>query len=289
MGSFFKNQSYLVGVGSYDLLLGLDALKEAAPDVPLFLAGEKGLPGSAEFRLGGWGLGPIGDTGGRVRIVFLAQKAPGGAPAPDPVKSFREEVAAHPAEGYIVAGQFNPETISGLIGVSDKIVAVVGQWRAEVTTLPQRSGDKWLLFLGDRGRRSCEFRLSRHQKKWVALPTIAYLGADVPADASVQKEAALALDEAAKANGEALAKGAKPPIEGKAYLGSQACQKCHPEAFKKWSASAIFGHKGPRHRSSGAEPGLPRLPRDGHGRAWRLSAGEGRSVRYPMRDVPRAR
>jgi len=234
MGSFFKSQGYLVGVGSYDLLSGLGALKEAAPDVPLFLAGEKSLPGSAEFRIGGWGVGPIGDRGDRLRVVFLAQTAPGGAPVPDPVKSLREELAVHPAEGYIVVGQFKPETVPKILELSPKLVAVVGQWRVEVTSVAQRSGDTWVLYLGDRGRRSAEFRLSRHQGKWVALPTVAYLGPDVAADISVQKEMVDVLDRAAKANGEALAKGAKPPTPGKAYVGRQACEKCHTEAFKKW-------------------------------------------------------
>jgi len=237
IGSFFKSQGYLVGVGSYDLLLGLGALNGAAPGVPLFLSGDRSLPGSVEFRLGGWGVGPIGEKGGRLRLVFLAQTAPGGAPAPDPIKSLREELAAHPAEGYIVVGQFNAAAVPEMLKESPKLVAIVGQWRADVTSAPQRTGETWVLYLGDRGRRSAVLRLSWSQNNWTALPTVAYLGPEVMSDAAVEKEVAGALEEVSRENRAALARIAKPPLQGKAYVGSQACSRCHPEAFEKWSST----------------------------------------------------
>jgi hypothetical protein len=237
MGSFFKREGYLVGIGSYDLLLGLSALKEAAPDVPLFLAGAKSLPGSVEFRLGGWGVGPIGDRGARMRVIFLAETAPGGASAPDPVKSMREEVARHPAEGYIVVGQFKPETVTALVKESPKLLAVIGQWRVEVTSAPQRAGPTWLVFMGDRGRRSAELKVWRHQGGWEALPRFAYLGPDVTEDKKVEEEVTKVLREASGVNEAALASTVKPPLKGKAYVGSVTCSKCHRAAFEKWSST----------------------------------------------------
>jgi len=237
LGRFFKREGYLVGVGSYDALLGLDELKKDAPGVPLLGAGQQGLEGSAEFRLGGWGAGVIGDRGSRLRVVFVAQTAPGGSPVPDPVESLREEIARRPAEGYIVAGQFAPRYVPELIKVSQKLVAIFGVWRTEVTSAPQKVGETWVVYLGDRGRRCAEFRLSSRGSQWTGFPSVEYLGPDLKSDPAVENEAKGVLQEVSSVNAAALEKAAKPAAPGKAYIGSAACAKCHEAALTKWGST----------------------------------------------------
>ena len=238
MGRFFAREGYLVGLGSYDLLLGIPALREAAPGVPLYLAGEKGLPGSKEFRLGGWGWGPIGDQGARLRVIFLAETAPGGVSIGDPLEAYRREVAEHPSERTIVVGQLSPKTLTELFKMQPPPLLVVAQWQTDVTSMPQAVGPSWVLFMGDRGRRSATARIQWTGKEFNVLPTIRYLGPEVASVPAVEREVAQVLDQVAAVNKAALAKLSHPAAPGRAYVGSAGCKTCHAEAHKTWSLSS---------------------------------------------------
>ena len=238
MGRFFAREGYLVGLGSYDLLLGLPALRAAAPGVPLYLAGEPGLAGSKEFRLGGWGLGPFGGKGARLRVIFLAETAPGGVSIGDPLKALRAEMAAHPAEGTIVVGQLSPQTLTKVVEVQPAPLLVVAQWQTDVTSMPQAVGSHWVLYMGDRGRRSATAKVEWTGKAFNVLPTIRYLGPEVASEPSVSREVAQVLDQVAAVNKAALAKLSRPAAPGRAYVGSAGCKTCHAEAHKRWSLSS---------------------------------------------------
>jgi hypothetical protein len=237
MGRFFEEQGYVVGLGSYDLLLGLDAIRAAAPRVPLHLAGLEGVPGSEEYRLGGWGIGPVGDRGARLRMVFLAETAPEGAPAPDPLASFAKEAAAHPAEGYLVVGQVSPFTVEKLVREHPQILAAVCQWRSDVTSVPQRAGEAWIVYMGDRGRRLAELSVTRKESGWECLAMIAYLGPGTSSEPAEEAEVKEVLRRVEEKNRAELARASKPPVEGARYVGSDACKACHPAAYARWSVS----------------------------------------------------
>lgn len=237
MGRFFAREKTLVGLGSYDLLLGRETFAQAAPGVPLLLAGQPGMPGSVEFRLGGWGVGPLGEQGARLRMIFLAETAPGGVKLTDPLPVLRAEIAAHPAEGYIVAGQLSPATIAAILKETPNVVAVVAQWQTQVTTVPQRVGSTSIFLIGDRGRRYVALGVKRRPSEWETFPQIAYLGPDSPSDPAVQREALATLDEVARVNKEALAKLGKPPAAGRSYLGHDSCKGCHSRAHDAWAPS----------------------------------------------------
>jgi hypothetical protein len=237
MGRFYRREGFLVGVGSYDLLLGLKALRSAAPEVPLLLAGQEGLPGSREFRLGGWGVGPLGNHGGILRLVVLAETAPGGAPLPDPIQAFADERQAHPADGYLIAGQLSPKTVGAILKAAPDVLAVIAQWQSDVTSVPQQAGTHWVLYVGDRGRRSATVDVAWRNGRWSVLPTIAYLGPDIPSDPVTEMEVSGVLGQVQAANRSALAKLETEPRQGLRYVGADACKACHGEIHKKWALS----------------------------------------------------
>ncbi len=239
MGSFFLREHYLVGIGSYDLLLGLDKVREAAPGVPLYLAGYEGLKGSQEFHLGGWGVGPLGDSGARLRLVFLGESAPGGTTLKDPLWALATEETAHPADGYVVVGQFGPKTAARVLKSSSKVLAIVGQWGTEVTSRPQKARQAWVIYIGDRGRRASTLQVTRTGNEWSLLPTVTYLGPETRSDPKMKEEVAGVLDEVSKVNKAALAKLANPPGKGRRYMGAAWCATCHVAAHKTW---ALSGH-----------------------------------------------
>ncbi len=239
MGRFFLREHYLVGIGSYDLLLGLKTIRAAAPDVPLYLAGYEGLKGAKAFHLGGWGVGPIGDAGATFRLVFLGESAPGGATLKDPVWALAQEESAHPADGYVVVGQFGPKTASRIIKSSSRVLALVGQWGTEVTTRPQKARKTWVMYLGDRGRRAATLQVTRSGGEWSVLPTITYLGPETHSDPKVEKEVNAVLDRVSQINKAALAKLVEPPVKGRLYMGAAWCARCHKAAHKTW---ALSGH-----------------------------------------------
>ena len=86
------------GLGSYDLLLGPEALGMAAPGRGgLFAAGREAYPGGRRsFRLGGGSLGPFSWGGKTLRLVFLSQSAPGGTAWPTHWRCWRGTSASTP-------------------------------------------------------------------------------------------------------------------------------------------------------------------------------------------------
>ncbi len=240
MGRFFDRWRCRVGIGSYDLLLGLKALHGYTPGgAKLFLAGNPSLPGSEEFHLGGWGVGPIGEYGARLRLVFLEKTAPGGVKLGDVLKVFKAEAGAHPAEGYIVTGQFPPATAGKLLKANPDIIAIVAQWQSIVTTIPQKAVGAWVLYIGDRGRRASVVKVSRLGKHWSLLPAIAYLGPSTPSDAGIAKEVKAVLGRVEAVNRKALASLKKPLLKGeRGYVGAKRCGGCHASAYVLWKKSS---------------------------------------------------
>lgn len=237
MGRFMAREGYLVGLGSYDLGLGLDALRTAAPGVPLLLAGQKGMDGSVEYRLGGWGWGPVRGGGARLRLVVLAETAAEGAALPDPLAAFAQEKAAHPADAWVVVGQLSPNSVTRIFKSSPDVLAVVAQWEVNVTSKPQESAKRWLIYLGDRGRRAATLKVRWTGTRWAINPDIAYLGPETPSDPAVEGEVAAVLAKVEAVNRGALSRLGSPAVSGAAYMGASACLPCHAKAHALWAAS----------------------------------------------------
>jgi hypothetical protein len=238
MGRFFEGTGTCVGLGGYDLLLGPEALRFAAPGVDLFVAGRPAYRGSKEFRLGGWGWGAWAFGGQTLRVVFLSQTVPGGAPLADPVTILAKELRAHPGDRVMVVGQLDPETVRNLLNVEPAILMVAAQWGTSVTTLPQQAGaNRWVLFLGDRGRRAATVRVAWSSGQWEVLPQIRYLGPEIPADPKVAAEVAGVIGEVEAVNERALKGLSHAPSADRAFSGASRCAPCHAEAYRRWAAS----------------------------------------------------
>lgn len=238
MGAFFKRTGTLVGLGSYDLLIGPEALRMAAPGVATYLAGREGQRSSKEFLLGGWSFGPFHGGGKRLRLVFLSQSAPGGALLADPLTVLARELRERPADAVVVVGQLAPETVATILKVEPAVRLVAAQWGTTVTSQPQDVGaGRWLVYLGDRGRRMATARVAFSSGTWQILPQVRYLGPDSPSDPEVEREVQAVLKEVDAANAQALSSGASPAPSGGAYLGAGACAPCHAGAHKKWGLS----------------------------------------------------
>jgi len=235
---FFEEQRYgIVGIGGYDLLMGLDSLKALSGGLPLTLAGTETLPGSREYELGGWGIGAIGRRGIRFRVAILAETPPGGARLPDPVDAFRKERDTHPCEGWIVMGEIRPETAEVLLKEFPDVIAIAAQWRGIITSTPQNALDRWVVYLGDRGRRVCTLEVSRRGGTLRTWPNVRYLASDMPSDEALAAKVEGVLDEVASMNREALKAQSMPPGEWNRYVGSEACGRCHGEEYRKWAKS----------------------------------------------------
>lgn len=238
MGRYYKETGTLVGLGSYDLLLGPEALRMAAPGVEVFSAGREAYPGSKVFRLGGGSLGPFSWGGKTLRLVFLSQSAPEGAPMADPVAVLARELREGPADKVVIVGQLAPETVANLLKVEPAILLVVAQWGTSVTTQPQSAGaDRWLIYLGDRGRRMATARVAFSDGTWQAMPQVRYLGPEVPSDGPTATRVEQTLQAVSNANAEALARMAVPADGAASYTGAAACGTCHAEAYRVWSLS----------------------------------------------------
>ncbi len=235
MGRFFKREGVLLGLGGYDLLLGPEALHLFVPGVEKYLAGRKAYPGSKEFRLGGWGVGPMGATAARLRLVFVSETPPEGAPMGDPLEAFESEIREHPADGYVVTGNLSTGAVGRLLNAHPDILAVVAQWGTQVTTTPQRVRDTWVLWIGDRGRRAATLTVVREKGRWSALPGIFYLGPEIPSDPEVEAEVQKTLASVEAYNRQALDLITRPAPPGKGYAGAAACAVCHPGAHAVWA------------------------------------------------------
>lgn len=238
MGAFFKRTGTLAGVGSYDLLLGPEALRLAAPGVETFLSGREGWKSSKEFILGGWSFGPFHRGGKRLKLVFLSQSAPGGVPLADPLMVLARELREHPADGVVVTGQLAPETVAAILKVEPAVLLVAAQWGTTVTSQPQEAGSgRWLMYLGDRGRRMATARVAYSSGTWQILPQVRYLGPDTPSAPAVESEVAAVLKEVDATNARSLESLAVAPTPESTYLGAEACARCHAEAYQKWGLS----------------------------------------------------
>jgi hypothetical protein len=238
MGRFFERTGTWVCLGGYDLLLGPEALRLAAPGVKPYLAGRPAYRGSKDLWLGGWGWGSWAYGGRRLRVVFLSQTVPGGAPMEDPLKALAREVEARPSDRVMVVGQLSPETVRSLLQVEPAVLLVAAQWGTSVTTLPQQAGpNRWVLFLGDRGRRAATVRVAWSSGHWEVLPQIRYLGPDTPSDPVVAAEVAGVLREVETVNEGALERMSREPVVGRAFVGASRCAPCHAEAHRRWSGS----------------------------------------------------
>lgn len=235
MGDFFNRHRYLVGIGGYDLLLGKKRLNAyCGKGAECFLAGNPAFQGSKEYRVGGWGIGPIGPEGARLRLVFLAGSVSGGVALPDPVEALKKEIKAHPADGYVVMGQFSPETISGIVETRAPIIAVAGQWMSTITSIPQEAKDRVVVYIGDRGRRASVLKVSRLVDKWSVLPSIFYLGKNVPSDKKVEGEVSRVLKKVNEVNASALANSSRESAGSDGYVGAKECGRCHTRQYDFW-------------------------------------------------------
>ncbi len=237
VGDYFSRNGYLVGVGGYDLELGIEKLRALSAKSRFFLAGQKSLEPGESLRLGGWGLGAIGDKGALLRVVFLSQTPPGGATLPDPLETFREERKKHPADGFVIFGSIAPETVAALHAEFPDLIAVVATWQADVTTMPQRAGDTWIIFNGDKGRRYTNLEIRWNGRRFEAWPEGGYLGPEAPSDPAVQAEVQKVLDQARAIDQSALDKLRGAVKSARSYVGSAACASCHQDAHKSWSLS----------------------------------------------------
>jgi|WetSurMetagenome_2_1015567.scaffolds.fasta_scaffold119665_1 hypothetical protein len=238
MGRYFKETGTLVGLGSYDLLLGPEALRMAAPGVDLFAAGREAYPGGKTFRLGGGALGPFSWGGKTLRLVFLSQSAPGGAPMADPLAVLARDLREHPADKLVVVGQLAPDTVRNLLKVEPSVLLVVAQWGTSVTGLPQDAGSgRWVIYMGDRGRRVATARVAFSSGTWQILPQTRYLGPDEPSDTAMATRVAETLKAVSAANADALERTVRDPGPSPAFVGAVACKSCHAEAYRVWSLS----------------------------------------------------
>jgi len=237
MGDFFDRQGYLVGLSGLDRQRGDGDPHRFVRRAPLLAAGEPGLEGWRDFRLGGWGIGPLGDRGAVLRVVFLSQTAPGGALLRDALEVFREVKASGGADGYLLFGNLSPETVSALRKEEPQLLAAVSYWQIFVTPTPQRAGDCWLVFNGDRGRRFTTLRVTRTGGRWGVVPESRYLDPDIPSVPEVQGEAERVLGAVDEVNRKALETGKVPRGNARAWAGSTSCRGCHPKAWEVWSAS----------------------------------------------------
>jgi hypothetical protein len=237
MGRFFKREGVLLGLGGYDLLSGPEALHIFVPGVEKYLSGRKAYKGSREFRLGGWGVGPLGAPAARLRLVFVSETPPEGTPMADPVEAFEAETGAHPADGYVVTGNLSTGAVGRLLKAHPEIVAVVAQWGSQVTTTPQRVEGTWVLWIGDRGRRAATLTVLREKGRWSALPGISYLGPEVPSDPEVEAEVEHTLARVEAENRRALEFITRPAPAGEGYVGAASCAPCHAGAHEIWRKS----------------------------------------------------
>ncbi len=236
-GGFFSRNGYWVGVGGYDLELGLDKIRALAGKSRLFLAGRNDLDGGESIRLGGWGIGGIGDKGALLRAIFISETQPGGVSMPDPIKALGDEIHKHPAGGYVVFGSLSPETLTVIHKDFPNLIAIVATWQADVTTMPQRVGNTWVVYNGDKGRRYTNLEVSWNGRQFEAWPEGAYLGPEVPTDKAVQAGVDKVLSEARALDQKALEKLGGTVKSARPYVGDATCAKCHAEAHKIWSLS----------------------------------------------------
>ena len=138
----------------------------------------------------------------------------------------------------MVAGQLPPETVANLMKVEPSILLVVAQWGTSVTSQPQSAGSgRWLIYLGDRGRRMATARVAFGSGTWQVMPQVRYLGPDVPSDAATEAETAQTLKAVSAANAEALQRMAQGSVGSQTYTGAAACGTCHAEAYRVWGLS----------------------------------------------------
>lgn len=234
LGGFYRGTGTLVGLGSYDLLLGPEALRQAAPGVSFFLAGRPPLPGSREVFVGGWGVGSWGRPLGRLRILFLSESQPEGVPLRPPLKALEEELSHGSREGILVTGQLSTETVLQILKTHPEILAVVAQWGSQVTSTPQRVNGSWIIWVGDRGRRAATVVVTRTPQGWEVLPRVDYLGPEVPEDREVAGEVAETLRQVEAENRTALERLVQPPPPEGSYVGASFCAPCHEKAHELW-------------------------------------------------------
>lgn len=235
MADFFRAQGYgMVGLGPFDLELGPRG-PDSARGLPLYLAGAKGLKGSAEYPLGGWGVGSFVYGGKRLRVVALSEGGGGTGPQPSAMETFEAEKKLHRADAWIVVGRLNPETATKLVNGAPGVLAVVAQWSGIVTTAPQNALDKWVVYMGDRGRRICTLDVTRYEKTWSVLPSVRYLDGDLKSDPATERSVEEVLSQVAQINRSALAAATRPPEPGRRYLGASRCAPCHIEEFRAWA------------------------------------------------------
>jgi len=238
VADFLSGNRYgIVGLSGYDMLLGRDRILELGAGVPFHLAGDPELPGSMAFRLGGWGIGPIGDPGLELRVVMLAETPPGGAEMPDPLQALEQEMERHTADGWIVMGEISTQTAARILNDAREVLAVIAMWKGTITSKPQNANDRWVVFTGDRGRRVCTLEVSRHENGLRAWPHVIYLAKDIPSDPEVSRTVDAVLETVSRLNFEQLERDAAPPDGGPGYTGSAACAKCHEGAHEVWAKS----------------------------------------------------
>ena len=172
-----------------------------------------------------------------MRVAVLAEDDGGSLGLPDPAAALLKEQADHPAEGWIVLGRISPECAARIVNGFPGVLAVVAQWKGVITSKPRDADRRWVVFLGDRGRRACTLDVTRYGSEWSVGPAVRYLDKEIPADPEVEREVAGVLERVDAANRAALAATVKPTQPGRRYLGSAVCASCHPEEHRVWAPS----------------------------------------------------
>lgn len=237
MGEFFDRHGYLVGLSAYEVADGGAAVRRVVKQARLLAAGSGNFDGWVDYTVGGWGIGPIGEKGAILRVVFLSEPASeGGAMAP-PVLVFSEIVAQGGADAYLVFGNLSMNSVADIAKASPKVLGIVSYWQYFMTSRPQKRKDTWLIFNGDRGRRYTTLQVKRREGKWEVTPNNQNLGPDMPADESVQAAAEAVNERVEEINAKALEASKLPLGTARAWKGSESCQSCHKQAYKVWAAT----------------------------------------------------
>ena len=238
MARFLFQRGYgVVGLSLLDLSMGKEYIEGLGQKLPFCLAGSKDFPASVEYRLGGWGVGPIGDRGDRMRVIVLAESAPGETALPDPAEVLKAEMKKSPDTKWVVVGKLSPKKAADIIKGNEDILGMVLVWGGTITSAPQKVEKKWAIYLGDRGRRVCTLEITKYPDSWSLWPETQYLSSEVQDEAATEKEVQDVLAKVTDANRKALGAMTTKGMPGATYMGAAHCKRCHEDAHKKWASS----------------------------------------------------
>lgn len=229
-GEFLESRGYLVSPGPRDLQ-SADGLRRYYKG-GYCLAGEEGFRDGETVELGGYRHLPFGKKG-RLRLLFISETGLSERKLRDPLPLFREKIREAPEDAYIVMGNLSPVTIQEMVKEKVTLLAAVSVWGHTVTSLPQRAGSTWAIFLGDKGRRYVLLEIGYFDGRWEAWPKTDYINRDVQADPETEKAVQSVLKKAEVINAAELEKKLTAP-SGPSLTGSASCGKCHEKEYAIW-------------------------------------------------------